>query len=131
MAAPTGAAIADRFGRNLKRARTDADLSQEEVGIRASLHRTEIGLLERGERIPRIDTAIKLAGSVDVPCEELLAGIEWTPGSAQPGTFVASCPEGSSETRGGAAPNRTAAGEDPRARVRPVEFPARDGRPSD
>lgn len=31
--------IAGRFGENLRRARKDADLSQEEVGIRASLHR--------------------------------------------------------------------------------------------
>jgi transcriptional regulator with XRE-family HTH domain len=79
--------IAERFGRNLMRARMDADLSQEEVGIRASLHRTEIGLLERGERIPRIDTAIKLAAAVDVPLDQLFAGIRWEPGNWRPGEF--------------------------------------------
>lgn len=82
--------VADRFGQNLRRARRDADLSQEEVGIRASLHRTEIGLLERGERIPRIDTAIKLAAAVSVPLSDLLVGIEWTPGGVRPGGFVGS-----------------------------------------
>ncbi len=56
--------VAVRFGENLSRARKRAGMSQEEAGIRASLHRTEIGLLERGERVPRIDTAIKLAGAV-------------------------------------------------------------------
>lgn len=81
--------IAGRFGENLRCARKDADLSQEEVGIRASLHRTEIGLLERGERIPRIDTAIKLAGAVGVPLDELIAGIEWSPGFAHRGQFEA------------------------------------------
>jgi transcriptional regulator with XRE-family HTH domain len=79
--------IAGRFGENLRRARKDADLSQEEVGIRASLHRTEIGLLERGERIPRIDTAIKLAAAVDVPLDQLLAGIGWDPGGSRRGEF--------------------------------------------
>jgi transcriptional regulator with XRE-family HTH domain len=79
--------IAARFGDNLRRARRAAGLSQEEAGIRASLHRTEIGLLERGERIPRIDTAIKLAGAVDVSVGDLLAGIGWNPGRSSAGEF--------------------------------------------
>ena len=79
--------IASRFGKNLSRARKRADLSQEEVGIRASLHRTEIGLLERGERVPRIDTAIKLAGAVGVPLSELTDGIGWSPGTSSRGAF--------------------------------------------
>ena len=85
--------IAARFGRNLAAARRHSGYSQEEVGVRASLHRTEIGLLERGERLPRIDTAIKLAGAVKVPVAALLDGIEWTPGMARPGSFVASASE--------------------------------------
>ena len=89
MAAPSGGGVAARFGDNLRHARKDAGLSQEEAGIRASLHRTEVGLLERGERIPRIDTAIKLAGAVDVHLSELVAGIEWSPGFARPGQFAA------------------------------------------
>lgn len=82
----------ERFAKNVKRARADAGLSQEEVGIRASLHRTEIGLLERGERLPRIDTAAKLAGALGVPVAELLVGIEWTPGEMRSGGFVGSEP---------------------------------------
>jgi transcriptional regulator with XRE-family HTH domain len=87
MSTPGGAAIAARFGDNLRHARKDAGLSHEEAGIRASLHRTEIGLLERGERIPRIDTAIKLAAAVSVPVAELTAGIDWRPGHSEPGRF--------------------------------------------
>ena len=79
--------VAVRFGENLSRARKRAGMSQEEAGIRASLHRTEIGLLERGERVPRIDTAIKLAGAVGVPLGELVEGIEWSPGTASRGSF--------------------------------------------
>ena len=79
--------VARRFGQNLRRARKDAGLSQEETGLRGSLHRTEIGLLERGERIPRIDTAIKLAAAVNVPLAELTEGIIWRPGRSEVGRF--------------------------------------------
>ncbi len=79
--------IAERFGANLNRARKRAGLSQEEAAIRASLHRTEIGLLERGERLPRIDTAIKLAGAVGAAPADLLEGISWEPGETRSGRF--------------------------------------------
>lgn len=69
-----------RFGANLARCRAAAGISQEELSFRASLHRTQISLLERGERMPRVDTALRLAGSLGVPLEELTAGLEWRPG---------------------------------------------------
>ncbi len=76
------------FGRNLRAARKRADLSQEEVGLRSTLHRTEIGLLERGGRTPRIDTLIKLATALDIsPCD-LLEGITWSTGSTNAGGFT-------------------------------------------
>lgn len=84
-------AVAGRFAENLVRARKAAGLSQEEVGWRASLHRTEVGLLERGTRVPRIDTLVKLAAALELPLDcPLLEGIEWEPSAiAQTGRFVA------------------------------------------
>jgi transcriptional regulator with XRE-family HTH domain len=79
--------VAARFGENLIRCRKGADLSQEELGIRASLHRTEVGILERGARLPRIDTLVKLAGALSIPPGELLEGIVWKPGSTRAGEF--------------------------------------------
>lgn len=79
--------VAARFGDNLFRARKRSGLSQEELGFRAELHRTEIGLLERGSRIPRIDTLVKLAGALSVSPLELIAGIDWTPASTLSGGF--------------------------------------------
>jgi transcriptional regulator with XRE-family HTH domain len=67
--------IAAHFGRNLRSHRTAARISQEDLGQRATLHRTEIGLLERGERLPRIDTLFKLASALGVPPGQLLVGI--------------------------------------------------------
>lgn len=77
----------ERIGQNLRAHRRRAGISQEEMGIRASLHRTEVGLLERGERLPRSDTLVKLAGALEIsPCE-LLEGIAWNPGYACRGGF--------------------------------------------
>ena len=79
--------VAARFGENLVRCRTRANLSQEELSLISSLHRTEIGLLERGGRIPRIDTLLKLAGALSISPSELLEGIDWTPGRTTRGSF--------------------------------------------
>ena len=73
--------VGRHFGANLRRARRSAGISQEELGTRSSLHRTEIGLLERGARVPRIDTLIKVAKALELEPGELLAGIDWTPGA--------------------------------------------------
>lgn len=75
--------VAARFGRNLRERRLRAELSQEELGRCACLHRTEIGLLERGTRIPRVDTLIQLASVLAVSPDELLAGILWKPDKDQ------------------------------------------------
>lgn len=79
--------VAERFGQNLARLRERAGVTQEEVAWRASLHRTEIGLLERGGRIPKIDTLAKLAGALGVPPAQLLEGIVWESGEVRPGRF--------------------------------------------
>lgn len=79
--------IAARFGDNLKRQRKLADMSQDDVSWRASLHRTEVSQLERGLRVPRIDTVAKLAGALEVDPGELFEGIVWEPGNVRYGSF--------------------------------------------
>jgi len=78
---------AARFAANLRRCRRRADLSQEDLADLASMHRTAIGFLEKGARMPRIDTLVKLAAALGIPAAELMDGIRWTPGGAQPGQF--------------------------------------------
>ena len=80
-------ALGERFGRNVFRARRQAGLSQEDLRIRAALHRTHIGMVERGVRLPKLDTIIKLADSIEAdPCE-LLDGLSWSPAGDSPGRF--------------------------------------------
>ncbi len=91
--------VARQFGENLRRLRKRADISQEELGLRCSLHRTEIGLLERGARIPRIDTLIKIASGLGIRIDcALLDGIAWTPGMNEAGRFKVAA-RGSRELR--------------------------------
>ncbi len=80
-------AIARVFGANLRYCRKQAGVSQEELGFLSNLHRTEIGMLERGIRLPRIDTLVKLAGSLEVEPGDLLDGLEWTPAALPRGSF--------------------------------------------
>lgn len=79
--------IARIFSENLIRQRKLVDISQDELAVLASVHRTEISQLERGLRIPRIDTVVKLARSLEICVLELLAGIDWEPGSTRHGRF--------------------------------------------
>ena len=92
--------IASGFGENLDRCRKRADLSQEELSVRASLHRTEISQLERGLRLARIDTLVKLAGALAVPATDLLEGIDWSPGHTTAGQFLVGAGAGSGREPG-------------------------------
>ena len=79
--------VAERFSHNLIRHRKAAGLSQERLAELASIHRTEISMLERKIRLPRIDTLVKLCGALEVSPDELLEGLEWKPASVQYGRF--------------------------------------------
>jgi transcriptional regulator with XRE-family HTH domain len=79
--------VAARFGDNLRRQRKLADLSQDDLAFRASLHRTEISQLERGLRRARVDTVAKLAGAIEIDPGKLFEGIAWEPGDLRRGHF--------------------------------------------
>jgi transcriptional regulator with XRE-family HTH domain len=90
--------VAEQFGANLRYCRKRAGLSQEELSVRASLHRTAVGQIERGERVARVDTLVKLAGSLGIPPGELLDGMDWDPGGTRLGRFeFIRAPEGDGE----------------------------------
>lgn len=66
-----------RFAANLRKARLASGLSQEGLAERCRLHRTEVSLLERGGREPRLGTLIKLSSALGVSPESLCAGLAW------------------------------------------------------
>lgn len=80
---------AERIGRNIRLTRRGiADLSQEAVAERAEIHRTSLPLYEWGEREPRLETFLRIAGALSVEPGVLLEGVRWVPGIHGPGSFV-------------------------------------------
>lgn len=79
--------VAERIGANLTHHRERAGISQEQLGFRSEMHRTAVGQIERGVRMPRADSLVKLAGALGCsPCD-LLAGLTWTPHEVVRGGF--------------------------------------------
>jgi transcriptional regulator with XRE-family HTH domain len=83
-------AVAQRFAENLARQLAKSPLSQEEVAARAEIHRTQITKLLKGNQICRLDTAIRLAGALDIEPGRLIEGITWDPAASISGEFKAS-----------------------------------------
>jgi transcriptional regulator with XRE-family HTH domain len=69
----------ERFGRNLRRARLRAGLSQEALAGRAGISRSYVGNLEAGGSECSFVTAMRLAHGLGIGIDELLDGIVWTP----------------------------------------------------
>ena len=61
-----------RFGKRVKALRLANGWTQEELAVKASLHPTYIGGIERGERNIGIDNAYKLAVALGVPPSKLM-----------------------------------------------------------
>ena len=64
-----------RFALNLRIERKAQALSQERLALRAKIHRTEVSLLERGNRDPRLSTIVRLSRALDVPARCLLEDV--------------------------------------------------------
>ncbi len=67
------------FGANLKRCRTAAELTQEQLAHLAGLHPTYVSLLERGERNPGFEITLKLIGALRIKADDLYRGVAWIP----------------------------------------------------
>jgi transcriptional regulator with XRE-family HTH domain len=69
--------VRKQFAINLRHYREQAGLSQEALAEICDLHRTEISLLERCKRSPRLETIAILARGLELSSAgELLEGID-------------------------------------------------------
>jgi transcriptional regulator with XRE-family HTH domain len=64
------------LGERIRELREVRHWSQEEFADRCGLHRTAIGLLERAERIPRLDTLLTLSKGFGITLSDLLRDVE-------------------------------------------------------
>ena len=63
-----------RFGKRVSRLRKEKGLSQEDLAFRAGIRRSYMGVIERGEKSPSIDTIAKVARGLGVSIADLFAG---------------------------------------------------------
>jgi transcriptional regulator with XRE-family HTH domain len=68
-------ASVQRFGRNVRRARLERGLTQQQVADRSGLVVAEVSRVERGVREVRLRTLLNLAGALDAPPSELPDGL--------------------------------------------------------
>jgi len=59
-------------GERLQKVRKSQGISQEELAAMLSMHRTYVGMVERGERNPTIRTLYKIAKALKVKSSDLL-----------------------------------------------------------
>jgi DNA-binding XRE family transcriptional regulator len=59
------------FGRTVRKARRDLELSQEALADRAGLNAKHLGEIERANKDPRVTTVLKLAHALELRSAEL------------------------------------------------------------
>lgn len=67
--------ITQVFGENVRETRKKLGISQDDLAVRAGLHRTYIGAVERGERNITLVNAQKIAVALNVELAYLLRGL--------------------------------------------------------
>jgi transcriptional regulator with XRE-family HTH domain len=64
------------LGTRLRRLREQKGVAQETFADICGLHRTEIGLLERGKTVPRLDTLLIVSEHLGIEVSGLLEGLK-------------------------------------------------------
>lgn len=64
--------ILENFGKRVQKVRQEKGVTQEKLAEMLSMHRTYIGLIERGERNPTVRTLYKIAKALKVKASYLL-----------------------------------------------------------
>ena len=72
--------FAREVGERIRTARSRLGLSQEQLAKMADLHRGTIYLIEAGPRVPSAATLLMIGCALDLPLDDILAGIRCVPG---------------------------------------------------
>lgn len=70
------ARIAVAFGKVVRAERHRRGISQEQLGFEAGIHRTYVGLIERGTKNPTLNTLFALASALKVRPSSLIRSLE-------------------------------------------------------
>ena len=64
--------VSKKIGLKIKLLRNKIGISQEELGYRAEVSKQQIGLIERGESSPTIDTLDQIAHALEITLVDLV-----------------------------------------------------------
>lgn len=64
------------LGAELRRARTDAGLTQEQLAVAAGIDRAYVSLLENDHKSPTVETLYLICDALGVAASDLLARVE-------------------------------------------------------
>jgi transcriptional regulator with XRE-family HTH domain len=64
------------FGRTVRKARRDRELSQEALADRAGLSSKHVGEIERANKDPRLTTVLRIARALELPSGELFGSVD-------------------------------------------------------
>ena len=65
----------DSIGKNIRKYRLEKKLRQEDLAERAGLSTNYIGMVERGEKIPALETFITILNVLEVSADVILADV--------------------------------------------------------
>ena len=65
----------DTIGKNIRKFREAKKLRQEDLAEKAELTTNYIGMIERGEKIPALDTFIKILNALGVSADMVLSDV--------------------------------------------------------
>ncbi|MBK2257657.1 helix-turn-helix transcriptional regulator [Francisella philomiragia] len=68
--------ILKQFGNRIKKLRSEKNISQEELALIANLHRTYIGMIERGEKNLTLTSIQKLSRALEIDLSNIFKGLE-------------------------------------------------------
>ena len=61
------------IGKNIRKYRKEKDIRQDKLAEMADLSTNYIGMIERGEKVPSLETFLKICVALDVSADMLLA----------------------------------------------------------
>ena len=68
----------DTIGKNIRKYRNQRKLRQDQLAEKTDLSTNYIGMVERGEKIPSLETFLKIANALEVSADMLLADVLYT-----------------------------------------------------
>ncbi len=69
------------LGKELKKAREEAGLSQEKLAFGAEIDRSYVSLLENDKKSPTLDVLFRICDAMRIPASELIARVEKSRGT--------------------------------------------------